>query len=61
QDQDDNDQFRWRFRAANGETVASGEGYREERDCRRAVEILQQEAADADVQDLGRIRGGGQR
>lgn len=29
--------WRWRLRAANGETIASGEGYRNRADCDHAI------------------------
>lgn len=31
-------QWRWRLRARNGKIIASGEAYRDERDCDRAIE-----------------------
>jgi len=33
-------EWRWRLRAANGEIVASGEGYRNRDDCIHAVTLL---------------------
>lgn len=45
-------EFRWRFRAANGEVVADGEGYTTKANCRHAIEVLQREAPGADIQDL---------
>lgn len=34
------DGWRWRLLAANGRTLASGEGFTRERDARRAVEAV---------------------
>lgn len=44
-------EFIWRFRAANGEIVASGTGYKNKAGCKRAIELLKRDAADADVLD----------
>lgn len=45
-------EWRWRLRAANGEVVASGEGHRDERDVRRAVEAVVDTMIDASEWDL---------
>jgi uncharacterized protein YegP (UPF0339 family) len=42
-------QWRWRFRAANGEIIGSGEGYVAHADCLHAVALLKREAAPAPV------------
>jgi len=35
-------EFRWRLRAANGKTIAdSGEGYKDEKDCRAGIALVQ--------------------
>ena len=34
-------QWRWRFKAGNGEIVANGEAYKNKRDCLRAISLLQ--------------------
>ncbi len=45
-------EFRWRLKAANGETVAdSGQGYASKRSCRKGVELIQRNAASATVED----------
>lgn len=41
------DGWRWRLLAANGRTLASGEGFTRERDARRAVETVRQAVAKA--------------
>ena len=42
--------WRWRFRAGNGEIIAdSGEGYTGKRACNRAVRLIQENAASAEV------------
>lgn len=38
-------QWRWRLRARNGKIIASGEGYRDEKDCDRAIEIVKASAS----------------
>lgn len=38
--QDERQEWRWRFKAANHEPIASGEGYRNRADCLRAIELL---------------------
>ena len=49
---DDAGEYRWRFRANNGEIVAdSAEGYVEKRDCERGMEILREEVSGARVDD----------
>jgi uncharacterized protein len=44
-------EFIWRFKATSGEIIASGESYKNKADCKRAIEMLKREAADADVLD----------
>jgi len=34
-------EWRWRFKAGNGEIVAAGEAYKNKRDCLRAISLLQ--------------------
>ena len=34
-------QWRWRYRAANGRVIASGEAYRHRSDCVHAIGLLQ--------------------
>lgn len=43
--------WRWRFCAPDGETIAGSEGYASEEACRRAVEMLQCEAGQASCRD----------
>jgi uncharacterized protein YegP (UPF0339 family) len=39
-------EFRWRLLASNGQTIAtSGQGYKEKRDCKNAVERIKKDAA----------------
>lgn len=43
-------EYRWRFRADNGNIVAdSGQGYSSVRDCMRGVEAIKKQAKKADV------------
>jgi uncharacterized protein YegP (UPF0339 family) len=45
-DQDNPQEFRWRFRANNGEIIAdSGEGYNRREDAEHAIEVMQTQAA----------------
>jgi uncharacterized protein YegP (UPF0339 family) len=40
-------EFRWRLKAANGETLAtSGQGYKAKADCKKGVERIMKDAAD---------------
>lgn len=45
-------EFRWRFKGANGEIVASGEGYTTKAKAVEGVDVLKREAATATVKDL---------
>ncbi len=42
-------QWRWRFRATNGEIIGSGEGYVAHADCLHAIALLKEQAALAPV------------
>jgi hypothetical protein len=41
---DEEDQFRWRLRAANGEIIAASEGYHNLKDCKDTIEQVRQYA-----------------
>lgn len=46
-------EYRWRLRAANGETIAdSGEGYRYKSDCLRGIALVKSTDDDTPVEDL---------
>jgi len=50
---DNKGEYRWRFRASNGEIVAdSAEGYIYKRDCEHGRDLVRREAATADLVDL---------
>ena len=50
--QDNAGEWRWRFRAANGEIIAvSSEGYSSKWACQRSIELVKQNAADASVEE----------
>lgn len=52
-DRDSKGEYRWRFRAGNGKILAdSGEGYVNKPDCLHAIQIIKNEAADADSIDI---------
>jgi len=48
---DEGGEYRWRFRANNNEIVASGEGYLSRQDCEHAVQLIKEQAPQADVTD----------
>jgi len=50
---DAKEEFRWRLKAGNGQIIAtSGQGYKDKRDCHRAVEVIQAGAAKAKVEEV---------
>jgi uncharacterized protein YegP (UPF0339 family) len=48
---DEGGEYRWRFRADNGEVVASGEGYLSKDDCEHAVRLMKDQVPQAEVAD----------
>lgn len=38
---DDKEQWHWRFKAANGEEIATGQGYTTRQNCLKALSLLQ--------------------
>lgn len=45
-------EYRWRLRADNNEIIAdSGEGYVNKSDCRHGIELVKQQAPDAEIED----------
>lgn len=44
--------FRCRLKAANGKILVSSESYKNKADCRHAIELIQQGAATASIEDL---------
>ncbi len=50
--QDRIQEYRWRFKAPNGEIVAVGEGYTTKQSCLYAIQLLKAHAATAPVYDL---------
>lgn len=49
---DKGDQYRFRFKAANGQIVAQGQGYTTRQACINGIKSLQTNAADAEVVDV---------
>lgn len=46
-------EFRWRLKAGNGQVIAaSGQGYKDKRDCKKGVELIMAGAAAATVEDV---------
>lgn len=51
--EDQKGEYRWRFRANNGEIIAdSGEGYRDKGDCEHGIDLIKDQSPNADVEDL---------
>jgi uncharacterized protein YegP (UPF0339 family) len=48
--------YRWRFRANNGEIVAQSEGYTTKAAALNGVNVLRREAATAAIEDLTKAR-----
>ncbi|MDP1980567.1 DUF1508 domain-containing protein [Undibacterium sp.] len=46
-------QWRWRLKAANHETIASGESYYYKADCLHAIDLVKSTNANTPVKDLG--------
>lgn len=47
-----NSEYRWRLKAANGKVIAtSGEGYKNKGDCQHAIDVVKEQAGNADVDD----------
>ncbi len=49
---DTREQYRWRFKAPNGEIVAQSEGYMSKYGAQHGVGVLRQHAGGATVEDL---------
>ena len=43
-------EFRFRLKAANGQIIATGEGYKEKKSCKNGIESVKKNAADAPVE-----------
>jgi uncharacterized protein YegP (UPF0339 family) len=48
---DSQGEFRWRLRAANGEVIASGEGYTSKEGCLNGIESVKKNAPSAEIED----------
>jgi uncharacterized protein YegP (UPF0339 family) len=44
-------QWRWRLRAANNETIASGESYHNKQDCLHAIDLVKSTNKDTPVKE----------
>jgi uncharacterized protein len=44
-------EFRWRLKAGNGETIATGEGYTTKASCKNGIESVKKNAPVAEVDD----------
>ena len=44
-------EFRFRFKASNGEIMFSGEGYKQKKSCLNAIESIRKNTTDAIVED----------
>lgn len=45
-------QYRWRYKAGNGEIVATGESYTTKAAAQKGIESIKRDAASATVKDL---------
>jgi uncharacterized protein YegP (UPF0339 family) len=46
-------EYRWRLKAANGQVIAtSGQGYKAKADCRHGIEVIQEGASTAKIEEL---------
>ena len=53
--EDNKKEYRWRLKAANGQTVAgSSEGYKAKADAEKAVQLIKQNAPKAEVVEVGK-------
>lgn len=44
-------EFRFRFRASNGEIMFTGEGYKQKQSCLKAIESIKKNTPDAELDD----------
>jgi uncharacterized protein YegP (UPF0339 family) len=44
-------EFRFRFKSPNGETMFSGEGYKQKQSAKKAIESIKNNVPDAEVDD----------
>ena len=50
--EDKKKEYRWRLKAANGQTIASSsEGYKDKADCTKAIDLIKSGAGKAEVAD----------
>ena len=55
-------QFRWRLKSSNGQVIATGgQGYKDKRDCRSAVESVKRTAAEAPIEEVEQKEQKGER
>jgi uncharacterized protein YegP (UPF0339 family) len=45
-------EFRWRLKAANGQTIGQSEGYANKADCLNSIQVIQKGAATATIEEL---------
>jgi len=45
-------EFYWRLKAANGEPIATSEGYKAKASCRNSIDLIKRGAASATVREL---------
>ena len=48
---DKSEQYRFRFKAPNGEVMFQGQGYKQKKSAKNAIESIQKNAAGAEVDD----------
>ena len=50
--QDKSGEYRFRLKAANGEVIAQGEGYKSKSSCEKGIESVKTNAPKAPIEDL---------
>ena len=49
---DNRDEYRFRLKAANGEIIASSEGYSSKNACLNGIESVKKNASDAEIKEI---------
>ena len=56
--QDRSGDFRWRLKSSNGQVIATGgQGYKDKRDCRGAIDSVKRAVADAPIEEVAPQKG----
>ena len=49
---EEDDKWRWRLRAGNGEKIASGQGYENKSDCTHAIHLVMDTVRNTPIEDV---------